>query len=1436
MSTITNPNTYVSNANKINSMRSALSQAIVVLSLVVTLIVFWCLKLTGITLAGEAFCGMDEHSHGEGCPTGSLVCMLEETEGHVHDESCILRELLCERKEALPHVHNDDCLEYALICPEEEIEPHFHDDECFAWDLMCEEEEQDGHRHSGSCYADQLICTDPEHIHTDDCYAEAAVCGIEEMQGHTHTDACYMPGDDLLCTREETEGHLHTDACFVLVEDSFVCGKEETEGHRHTDECYYIGIGFGCGLTEEEGHVHTEECLTDETELGCGLDCVPEHFHTDACYQALEACPLEEHIHTEDCYSNLDADIETMVDWEADLPDLSEIPSTGMAVAAVANSQLGYTESTLNFEVDLDGIRHGITRYGQWYGNPYGDWSAMFAAFCLHYAGTDELPVNAGPESMRLEWEEEGLYVPADGSIADIGSLLFLRSDTDEEVTYDFEYEYEADAAAAVAIVVDFDEYGMTVIQGDLNDAVEEYYIEADDPAILGYGIVPENSPFALLALPRATGVYSYVAKTINYSAGMFTGGRSFLIYAQHNGQYYALYSQPISDNKEYNIVGVPIEIRSDGSIYADVEDPSALLWNFTANGNNYDIRNVATNRCLHPGGEGAVIHGDTWPTMLRQDGTGAKLIHTSNSNDVGIRFNTNQLYFDTTNKNGATTLYFGVAEQCTVWLDGTQGGLSAYGGSQNQKYTVSVGSQMTLPSQWLSPTKYDYTLQGWYDVTHAKYYYPGEQVTIMENSVFYADWRADTYDIGQYNAHVTDTVSTNSFITTQVFDYTYLFNVLSADPQVTVSDSSHSETWAINQNEFVDYENRSTLDFIFLDYGSGGTLDYPTNRRDGVNQYPGEGIVTGGIYNSRIGEALFSTDDRIPGKVYLGEGDHLFQIMDDPDNEYYGYYYYDSARNAASYNQSAQRFYVYDYLEATSAELSAAKSDFMPFNSPYANTNGQTVATYKADEEHANMTNYVYDAKYDDSANQVSSNYAFGMKIDINFYLPTTPGDDGNKDVFGNDMRFTFSGDDDLWVLVDGKLALDIGGIHQAETGEINFSTGEVLIQGERNETLSQVVSNLAAGEHTLTVMYLERGASHSNCAIYFNLAPRYSFSIQKEDVLTREVLNGAQFSVYYDLECTEPVDLWESQESYMRGDRATNTFTVKNGVVNMWGLGAGNTYYIKETAPPTNTNYTYPNGIIRMILDKKGNATYNVIVVDAGDGISGGFTVHGFRIDEETQQAYIIATNAPKWVNDVTSVEVRKVWNDGSKHSDDAVTVYLTIHDPDGTVRRLQEVELSEELNWQYVWDNLPKYYQDGKTPIVYGVEEAYVSGYYSKVEKVDTYTSTSTQWTATKSLEAGKTYLLQTTKGYLATQNRNEDTGYTWITDAAAAQQSDLALWTVSKLGSGYKLTNKAGQTITFYYNNGNPSDFYTYSGSSLPSEATQELSWSVKGTEI
>ncbi len=126
---------------------------------------------------------------------------------------------------------------------------------------------------------------------------------------------------------------------------------------------------------------------------------------------------------------------------------------------------------------------------------------------------------------------------------------------------------------------------------------------------------------------------------------------------------------------------------------------------------------------------------------------------------------------------------------------------------------------------------------------------------------------------------------------------------------------------------------------------------------------------------------------------------------------------------------------------------------------------------------------------------------------------------------------------------------------------------------------------------------------------------------------------------------------------------------------------------------------------------------------------------------------------------------------------------------------------------------WDNLPKYAQDGVTPIRYGVEESYVSGYYSTVEHVTgDFVIVKRQWVNTQTFENGKVYLLKNTSGLaLSTLRSAEDTGYMWVTEETA-KTSPLAQWTASVNGNRVRLTNQAGQTITFYYGNGNPTDFF------------------------
>ncbi len=1010
-------------------------------------------------------------------------------------------------------------------------------------------------------------------------------------------------------------------------------------------------------------------------EAFCGKQ---EHVHSEACPPA---CQTEEHTHISSCYSNIYADLETQADWKKMFADMALGPTVNANVVLVAQSQLGYTESERNFQVDAQGIRRGITRYGQWYGNPYGDWSAMFVCFCLNYAGAGNVPTNAGPEAMRLAWEKAQLYESARTGTPEAGDLLFLRKGDDQSQN-----------ANAVAIINDYDATTVTVIEGDVDGTVATVTYARDSAQILGYGRVPEMDAVVILDEPAT------------------------------------------------------------------------------------------------------------------------------------------------------------VAASYTLWLDGTDGGLGHLTGSPNTPYTVEGGSTVKLPSSWTSPSKYSYKLRGWYDITNSRYYPPGGEMQITGNAVLYADWVAATYDIGIFNAQVAETVSTNSFITTHMFDYNYLFNIHSSKAQITVNASGHSETWSMVTSGTVGHNGAPTFDFIFVDNDSGGLLCIPNNRSQ-HNVYPGEGVVTPGIYTDTLYEWLFATDNcfdpstgaGILGKNYLGTGDHLFQIMSDPNDEYYGYYYYDSKHNAASYNQSNGRFYVYEYLAGTSDAIGSTNSDFLPLNSPYANTNGKTVGTFEyegVDGEYEGVPHYRYDSKYNsgnyNSANNVHTDYAYGMRSDIKFYLPNDPGTDGNKDLHGKDMQFLFSGDDDLWVLIDGQLVLDIGGIHGAEDGMIDFSTGQITVQGEQQASLVDL--GVTAGDHTLTILYLERGSSLSNCSIYFNLAPRFSLELQKEDVLTQQVLNGAQFAVYEDFACTEPAKLWVSEDAYNQDlsdgvlDGFQNTFTVTDGAAKLWGLGSGNTYYIKETGPPTAAGYGLANGVIRLTIEKGVNANYRVdVIADAeGNQPSKGFTVHGVKIDEEKQSVHLTVTNAPETVTETTTVQVYKKWEDTADHSQDFIQAYLTVTDPDGTVRRIREVTLSDANNWMYLWTNLPKYDYDQMAEVHYGIEESYESGYYSTVRKVTQIEISKTEWAEALTFKNGQIYILGTANGYLSTINNNADTGFKWV-DAETAKTSPNALWTAHVNGSNVKFTNGVGQTITFYYNGGSPTDFYARTNAPN-SQDRQEFSYS------
>lgn len=331
------------------------------------------------------------------------------------------------------HVHGPECIEMVLFCgmEEEEWEEAFPTDPPQP-ELICQLPE---HTHGEACtlVETELICTE-SHEHGDECYEITQIPICEE--DHEHEEGCFEEQRTLICEWE----HIHDDSCYQITE-TFVCTEQE---HIHGPDCYEIPEL----PPQETGHHHSDDCYM--SSLVCGYE--------------------EEHEHSVECYSNPDADLESPGDWESTLPGL--IGKRDHDLAAVARSQVGYRESDDNFEVHGDD-RRGITRYGQWYGNPYGEWNAMFVTFCLRYAGIDDIPGNSGAYAWTAELNQWGLlrspsYTPVPGD------LVF--------------FDWEGDGAADhVGIVTKVNGHAFKTIEGGRNDCVDTYEYGFGDGSVYGF-------------------------------------------------------------------------------------------------------------------------------------------------------------------------------------------------------------------------------------------------------------------------------------------------------------------------------------------------------------------------------------------------------------------------------------------------------------------------------------------------------------------------------------------------------------------------------------------------------------------------------------------------------------------------------------------------------------------------------------------------------------------------------------------------------------------------------------------------------------------------------------------------------------------------------------------------------------------------------------
>ncbi|MBQ3150396.1 MAG: LPXTG cell wall anchor domain-containing protein [Clostridia bacterium] len=192
-------------------------------------------------------------------------------------------------------------------------------------------------------------------------------------------------------------------------------------------------------------------------------------------------CGIPDHTHTDNCYilSNpeLGPDGETYTEWEATLASVEYVKSASDNIASVAASQIGYTESERNYLTDENGEKRGYSRYGQWYGNPYGNWNAMFVSFCLNYArisNVSELTASSA-SGLKINWEKAGYFESAENHKPSCGELIFIDTDADGETD-------------TVGIVSDTRNSEITAIFGDIDRAVVQQKIENTE-TVCGYGL-----------------------------------------------------------------------------------------------------------------------------------------------------------------------------------------------------------------------------------------------------------------------------------------------------------------------------------------------------------------------------------------------------------------------------------------------------------------------------------------------------------------------------------------------------------------------------------------------------------------------------------------------------------------------------------------------------------------------------------------------------------------------------------------------------------------------------------------------------------------------------------------------------------------------------------------------------------------------------------
>lgn len=958
-------------------------------------------------------------------------------------------------------------------------------------------------------------------------------------------------------------------------------------------------------ICEEEEHTHTDACYTEQKVLVCQQEEGTEHTHTDECYQTEKvlACGKAEHIHTEECYKKVegdpDADVETQSDWEDTIKQVELTGDWSEDVLAIANSQIGYKESTANY-VEEVGVIRGYSRYGEWYGDPYGKWSGMFVSFCLNYAKVDNIPLQSDCNQWvaDLQKEEYALYREADQYTPVPGDLIFFHMDTSDDSAYQ-------EIADHVGLVVEVTSAtGSTpakikTIEGDSDDSVQNVVYDLTDARILGYGQLPEEpkEDVADTSNDEESGDSANEAQQGDEAAAdsadtedengdgkeaeseedELTEEEQVMIddviakidalpSSQEIEDTLAAYEEDGLDDEyeayyeeAYNLImNVYVQYQDMGEVLQkQVTNRDKLLelewiWGVMSYSATSSVDVTAVNSFNWGSYGGAfIIHSDqgakvqdiisksvatfaSWYAIRIEEKNGIFFVEEIYTNQDGSKENVYAsgtgfiLLYNTTILG--TSVNVNVGDSVTVSGDFWK---TTHNYNNGQVYgTVTFGSTATLKPEKDNSGK----------------------LTIVQG--------ADTQDL----------------ITVNLYDYGSNINELYKENKNYPGFQQDNGTKTVYSTASSNFGNNITSDLSAGIAGltnGGGTINTTTNSA-----------------NSPISGAMKSTlgDDGYPA---LSDGTSLEYLFSDGTyatkknkesinglfqyNDKTGAYTFNSRENHAQFNEGNDTFTLYDQI-ISSNFIMYPFGNFLPFNDivkkstqaseidreyfetiassaqyKYGQGAGDEYGTLstvlnewisKMDtkyptgwgaaqalneyfnanvgeknfhfENETELLNKVYSIDYDEP-----TDFFFGMEMEMNFMQPKggLTGKDGKQP-----MIFYFTGDDDVWVYIDGQMFLDLSGIHRHVGGEIDFvngvvkyydldvNTGDVSTIPSKTVKFEDILGSSDGlngngtfedySTHTFKFYYMERGAGSGVCRMNFNfpLLRKNSISVTKE------------------------------------------------------------------------------------------------------------------------------------------------------------------------------------------------------------------------------------------------------------------------------------------------------------------------------------------------